>query len=86
MSRFIRSDRFRRLTAGTVLALGLAVVSTAAPAQPRMTPPPVKEMATALELSPDQEAAFTRIFEAHIAKTQALKAKHGIAPDGARPS
>lgn len=86
MSRNIQPNRLRRLTAGSLLALGLAFAPTAVLAQPRMTPPPVKEMAAALELSDAQEVAFTRIFEAHIAKTKALMAKHGIDPDGGRPS
>ena len=86
MSRNTQPTRWRRLTAGSLLALGLAIASTTVMAQPRMTPPPVKDMAAALELSADQEIAFTQIFEAHIAKTKALMAKHGIVPDGAKPS
>jgi len=81
-----RISRLRLALVGGALTIALTSPSAVSLAQDRVAPPPVAEIAAALDLSADQTPAFTRILEAHIAKTEALLARHGVDPSAGRPS
>lgn len=47
--------------------------------------PSAERMAAELNLSTEQQPVFIEIMEAHISRTQALLAKHGVDPSQGRP-
>ncbi len=76
----------RNLLAAAALLLIVALVPSKGYAQQPFSPPDMSRIAAGLNLTAQQEPAFTEIMENHIAATKALLDRHGVDPSKGRPS
>ena len=64
----LKHGKLRMLVASSAVLLALTSTPVLSQAQRRSPPPSATEIAVQLQLSPDQEAAFVRVMEAHAAQ------------------